>query len=63
MIDSPDGFEYRDSLWLLHCKNDKCNEVFDYFGRLLSTKFISCTHCGRASVYGVADFVRHNSVE
>ena len=49
--------ESQDKLWLLHCKNDKCNEFFDYFGRLLSTKSIHCTHCGSFSQYGGADFV------
>ena len=55
--------ECQDKLWTLHCKNDKCSKFFDYFGRLLSTKSINCTHCGKPSRYGVADFVRHNSVE
>jgi len=24
----------KDTLWQLQCKNEKCNEFFDYFGRL-----------------------------
>jgi len=55
--------ESTDSLWMLHCKNDKCNEFFDYFGRSLSSKSVNCTNCGQPSLYGIADFVRHDSVE
>ena len=51
------------SLWMLHCKNEKCGEFFDYFGRLRSSIPINCTHCGKPSRYDSADFVRHNSVE
>ena len=52
--------DVNDSLWRLRCKNEKCKEFFDYFGRLSSVTSISCTHCGKSSKHGVADFVRHN---
>jgi hypothetical protein len=56
--------ESQDSLWTLRCKNHKCGQFFDYFGRRFRLgKAINCTHCGKASRYGVADFVRHNSVK
>ena len=53
----------RDSLWMLHCKNEKCSEFFDYFGRVSSLTIISCTHCGKSSKHGVADFRRHGDAE
>jgi len=52
-----------DSLWLLRCKNDRCRKVFDHWGRLRATKPIHCTHCGKISFYGVADFHRHDPEE
>ena len=55
--------EFQDSLWQLHCKNDKCDELFDYFGRLRSSTLINCTHCGKSSRYALVDFVKHNSVD
>jgi hypothetical protein len=55
--------ELQDRLWILHCKNVKCLEFFDYFGRLRSSTSISCTHCGKAFQYGLYDFKRHDSVE
>jgi hypothetical protein len=48
------------SLWMLQCKNEKCEMFFDYFGRLSALVGISCTHCGKSSKHRVADFVRHN---
>jgi len=56
-----DMTESQDSLWMLHCKNDKCEEFFDYFGRLRSITPINCTHCGKQSRYGTGDFKRHNA--
>jgi hypothetical protein len=55
--------ESEDKLWTLHCKNEKCNEFFDYFGRLRSGTPIHCTNCGQPFRYGVADFMRHNAAE
>jgi hypothetical protein len=55
--------EPKDTLWQLQCKNEKCNEFFDYFGRLSSNTRISCTHCGKSSKHVVSDFTRHNSAE
>jgi len=49
-----------DSLWKLQCKDERCKRFFDYFGRSQSNKIISCTHCGRSSKHGSADFIRHN---
>ena len=49
-----------DSLWMLQCKNEKCNEFFDYCGRVSSVTRIACTHCGESSKHHAADFVRHN---
>ena len=36
-----------DGVWMLHCKNEKCNEFFDYFGPVTAFTNISCTHCGK----------------
>jgi hypothetical protein len=55
--------EPKDRVWKLRCNNEKCKNFFDYFGRLRSKSGIACTHCGKISQYGVADFMRHNSVE
>jgi hypothetical protein len=52
--------DFEDRLWKLHCKNEKCMEFFDYFGRLLSHRAINCTHCGKSSQYRVAEFIRHD---
>jgi hypothetical protein len=54
--------ESQESLWMLHCKNEKCRALFDYFGRLRPTS-VNCTHCGKRYQYGVADFARHDSEE
>jgi hypothetical protein len=55
--------EMTDTLRKLHCKNGKCNEFFDYFGRLNSMMNISCTHCGKTSKHVVSDFIRHGAGE
>jgi hypothetical protein len=55
--------ESQDKLWVLQCKNVKCGDFFDYFGSLRSGRPISCTHCGKSSQYGVADFMRHTPTE
>jgi len=52
-----------DSLWMLQCKNAKCNELFDYFGRLSFVTSIACTHCGKSSRHGVGDFTRYNQTD
>jgi hypothetical protein len=51
------------SLWMLQCKNAKCGEFFDYFGRLSALTIISCTHCGKSSKHVVSDFRRHGDAE
>jgi hypothetical protein len=53
--------ETKDTLWKLQCKNEKCDEFFDYFGQLTSTTNISCTNCGKSSKYVFSDFTRHNT--
>jgi len=53
--------EGNDRLWKLRCKNEKCKQFFDYFGRLRSHKGISCTNCGQSLQYRVGEFVRHSS--
>ncbi len=58
-----EAIKSEDSLWLLRCKNERCRKVFDYWGRLRPTRPIHCTHCGKVSFYGVADFTRHESEE
>jgi hypothetical protein len=55
--------ESKDSLWTLHCKNDKCGRFFDYFGRLDTYRAINCTHCGKSSKYHLADFVSPDFAE
>ena len=55
--------ESKDSLWMLHCKNEKCGRFFDYFGRLDTYRAISCTHCGKSSKYHHADFVSYVPAE
>lgn len=51
------------NVWMLHCKNEKCNEFFDYFGPVTAFTNISCTHCGKSTKHGVADFRRHADAE
>jgi hypothetical protein len=55
--------DIKDSLWRLQCKNEKCTEFFDYFGRLSSLAIISCTHCGKSSRYVASDFRAHGDGE
>jgi hypothetical protein len=55
--------DIKDSLWMLQCKNTKCSEFFDYFGRVNSVTIISCTHCGKSSKHVVSDFRRHGEGE
>ena len=42
-----------DRVWMLHCKNEKCNEFFDYFGPVAAFTNISCTHCGKSAKHGL----------
>jgi len=55
--------DIKNSLWMLQCKNTKCSEFFDYFGRVNSVTIISCTHCGQSSKHVVSDFRRHGDGE
>jgi hypothetical protein len=59
---SVETIKSQDSLWLLRCKNEKCGEFFDYFGRLRPTS-VNCTNCGKRYQYDVSDFERHDAVE
>jgi hypothetical protein len=55
--------DFEDRLWMLHCKNEKCKEFFDYFGRLRFNRGINCTHCGKSSQYRAAEFIRQDAAE
>src|ERR1700680_1857647 len=47
----------------LHCKNEKCKQLFDYFGWLGFNRGINCIHCGKSSQCRFVDFIRYNPAE
>jgi hypothetical protein len=54
-----ESIKSENSLWMLHCKNQKCRALFDYFGPLRRTS-VSCTNCGKRFQYAIAAFQRHS---